>query len=62
VDRFRAMTGPDDSPYPEEVHFYLARAFLRRKDFGATETELKKLTQLLGTGSVQTTADRGGAA
>jgi len=49
IGRLRVMIGLGDSPYL--AHFYVAKAFLRRKDLGATETELKKLIQLCGSGS-----------
>jgi tetratricopeptide (TPR) repeat protein len=51
IDRLRATIAIGDSPYFEDAHLYLAKAFLRRKDLGAAETELKKLIQLHGSGS-----------
>jgi tetratricopeptide (TPR) repeat protein len=51
IDRLRATIAVGDSPYLEEAHLYLARAFLRRKDLGAAEEQLKKLIQLRGSGS-----------
>jgi tetratricopeptide (TPR) repeat protein len=51
IDRLRRTIALGDSPYLEEAHFYLAKAFLRRNDIGAAETELKKLIQLRGSGS-----------
>jgi tetratricopeptide (TPR) repeat protein len=51
IDRLRATIALGDSPYLEEAHFYLAKAFLRRKDLGAAEEQLKKLIQLRGSGS-----------
>ena len=51
IDRLRATIALGDSPYLEEAHLYLAKAFLRRKDLGAAETQLKTLIQLRGSGS-----------
>ena len=48
IERLQATIGLGDSPYLEEAHLYLAKAFLRRKDFGAAETQLKTLIQLRG--------------
>ena len=48
IDRLRATIALGDSAYLEEAHWYLAKAFLRRKDFGAAETQLKKVVQLGG--------------
>ena len=46
IDRLRATIALGDSPYLEDAHFYLAKAFLRRKDLGAAETQLNELIQL----------------
>jgi tetratricopeptide (TPR) repeat protein len=51
IDRLRATIALGDSPYLEEAHWYLAKAYLRRKDLGAAESELKTLIQLRGRGS-----------
>ena len=51
IDRLRATIALGDSPYLEEAHRYLAKAFLRRNDLGAAETQLKRLIQLRGSWS-----------
>jgi tetratricopeptide (TPR) repeat protein len=48
IDRLQATIALGDSAYLEEAHWYLAKAFLRRNDLGAAETELRKLIQLQG--------------
>jgi hypothetical protein len=48
IDRLRATIALGDSAYLEEAHWYLAKALLRRKDVGATETQLKTVIQLRG--------------
>jgi tetratricopeptide (TPR) repeat protein len=48
IDRLRATIVLGDSPYLEEAHLYLAKAFLRRSDLGAAETQLMRLIQLRG--------------
>jgi tetratricopeptide (TPR) repeat protein len=48
IERLRATIAHGDSPYLEEAHLNLAKARLRRKDFGAAEAELKALIQLRG--------------
>jgi tetratricopeptide (TPR) repeat protein len=48
IDRLRATIARGDSAYLEEAHWYLAKAFLRRKDLGAAESQLKTLIQLRG--------------
>ena len=48
IERLQATIALGDSPYLEEAHLHLAKAFLRRKDFGAAETQLKTLIQLRG--------------
>jgi TolA-binding protein len=48
IERLRATIALGDSPYLEEAHFYLAKAFLGRQDSRAAATELKKLIQLGG--------------
>jgi tetratricopeptide (TPR) repeat protein len=37
-----------DTPYLEEAHYYLARAFLSRNDLATAEAELQKTLQLKG--------------
>jgi hypothetical protein len=51
IDRLRATIAVGESPYLEEAHWYLAKAFLRRKDLGAAESQLKRLIQLRGSWS-----------
>ena len=53
IERLQATIGLGDSPYLEEAHLYLAKAFVRRKDFGAAETQLKTLIQLRGSTSAE---------
>ena len=48
IARLRATIALGDSPYLEDAHFYLAKAFLKRKDLGAAETQLKELIRLPG--------------
>src|SRR5262245_52055473 len=40
IERLRATTARGDSAYLEEANWYLAKALLRRKDFGAAESQL----------------------
>jgi tetratricopeptide (TPR) repeat protein len=51
IARLRATIALGDSPYLEDAHFYLAKAFLKRKDFGAAETQLNALIRLPGSKS-----------
>jgi tetratricopeptide (TPR) repeat protein len=37
-----------DTPYLEEAHYYLAKAFLHKNDLAAAEAELQKTVQLKG--------------
>jgi len=37
-----------DTPYLEEAHYYVAKAFLRKSDLAAAEAELQKTVQLKG--------------
>jgi tetratricopeptide (TPR) repeat protein len=53
IERLRATIGLGDSPYLEEAHLNLAKALLRRKDFGAAEAQLKALIQLRGSKSAE---------
>lgn len=48
IDRLRATIALGDSPYLEEAHLYLARAFLRQRNVAAAETQLKQLIALGG--------------
>jgi tetratricopeptide (TPR) repeat protein len=51
IDWLRATIALGDSPYREDAHFYLAKAFLRRNDLGAAEIQLRTLIELRGSGS-----------
>ena len=51
IDSLRATVALGDSAYLEEAHWYLAKAFLRRKDVPAAETHLKALIALRGSES-----------
>lgn len=51
IMRLRATIALGDSPYLEEAHFYLAKAFLRRQNVRAAETQLKTLIELRGSWS-----------
>jgi tetratricopeptide (TPR) repeat protein len=48
IDRLQATIALGDSAYLEDAHFYLAKAFLGRKESRAAETQLKKLIELGG--------------
>lgn len=48
IAQFQATIAIGDSPYLEEARLYLAKAYLRRKQLGAAEMQLKKLTELRG--------------
>ena len=48
IDGLRSTIALGDSAYLEEAHWYLAKAFLRRKDLRAAEAQLKKLVELRG--------------
>ena len=48
IERLRATIALGDSPYLEEAHWYLAKAFLAQRDLGAAEAELNRLIQLRG--------------
>jgi lipoprotein NlpI len=50
-DALRATIELGDSPYLEEAHFYLAKAYLRRRDVGAAEAHLNQVIQLRGSES-----------
>ena len=51
VDRLQATIALGDSSYLEDAHWYLAKAFLRRKDAGAARAHLKTLVELDGSRS-----------
>lgn len=48
IDSLHAAVAIGDSPYLEEAHLYLAKAYLRRGDPGAAEQELKRVASLNG--------------
>ena len=48
IDRLGSTIARGDSAYLEEAHFYLAKVFLRRKDFAGAESHLKTVIQLRG--------------
>ena len=48
IDRLKAMIALGDSAYLEEGHWYLAKAYLRRRDLSAARTELRELATLRG--------------
>ena len=51
VDQLRTTIALGDSPYLEEAHFYLAKAFLRQKNLDAAERQLQELIALGGPSS-----------
>jgi hypothetical protein len=51
VDQLRTTIALGDSPYLEEAHFYLAKAFLRQKNLDAAERQLQELIALGGSTS-----------
>ena len=50
IDQLRRTIALGDSPYLEEAHLYLAKAFLRQKDLDAAEQQLRELIALGGPG------------
>ncbi len=48
VDSFRAVVAMGDSPYLEESHFYLAKAFLSQRDAAGAVRELDAVIRLAG--------------
>lgn len=50
VEQLRTTIALGDSPYLEEAHLYLAKAFLRQKDLDAAEQQLRELIALGGPG------------
>jgi len=53
IDRLRATIALGDSPYREDARFYLAKAFLRRGDLKAAQTQLKAVVKLRGSRSLE---------
>lgn len=53
IDSLRGTIALGDSPYLEDAHFYLAKAFLRRKDVDAAKAELNLVIKLRGSRSEQ---------
>jgi tetratricopeptide (TPR) repeat protein len=53
IEGLRVTIALGDSPYLEDAHFNLAKALLRRKDFGAAEAQLKALIELRGSKSAE---------
>lgn len=51
VDQLRTTIALGDSPYLEEAHLYLAKAFLRQKNLDAAERQLRELIALGGSSS-----------
>jgi TolA-binding protein len=48
----RGATSPGDSAYSEPAHFYLAKAYLKKKDVSRAEDELQAAIQLHGNNEV----------
>jgi tetratricopeptide (TPR) repeat protein len=48
IAQLRRTAALGDSPYLEETRFYLAKAYVRKADFVAAQTELKKVILLQG--------------
>jgi len=53
IDALQATIALGESPYLEEAHFYLAKAFLRRKDFDAAAAQLNQVIRRRGSQSGQ---------
>ena len=53
IDQLRSTIALGDSPYLEEAHWYLAKAFLRRHDVDAATAQLQALITLRGSWSDQ---------
>lgn len=51
IDHLRTTIALGDSPYLEEAHLYLAKAFLRQKNLDAAERHLQELIALGGSSS-----------
>jgi len=51
IDQLRKTVALGDSPYLEEAHWYLAKAFLRRHDVEAATAQLRELVKLRGSWS-----------
>ena len=50
IDRLTATIALGDSAYLEESHWYLAKAYLKRRDLSSAKTELRELATLRGGG------------
>lgn len=48
IEAFRRTISPSEPTYSEPAHFYLAKAYLRKKQVAAAEDELQKTVQLHG--------------
>jgi tetratricopeptide (TPR) repeat protein len=48
VKHLRSIIALGDSPYLEDAHFFLAKAYLREADLALARSELEKTTQLRG--------------
>ena len=48
IAHLRATVALGDTPYLEEAHFYLGKAFLRQKDIGAAQDVLQRTVKLHG--------------
>ena len=51
IDQLRTTIALGDSPYLEEAHLYLVKAFLRQKHLDAAERQLRELIALGGSSS-----------
>lgn len=48
IVQLRRTSALGDSPYLEEAHFYMAKAYVRKADLGAAQTELNRTISLHG--------------
>lgn len=48
IKQLRAVTALGETPYLEEAHFYLAKAYLRKADLNGAQAEFNKTIQLQG--------------
>ena len=55
IEQLRTTIALGDSPYLEEAHLYLAKAFLRQMDLDAAEEQLRELIALGGSSSGEAT-------
>ncbi len=53
VEHLRRIIALGDSPYLEDAHFFLAKAYLREGDLALARSELEKTTQLRGDREVE---------